>query len=431
MDLVAFVADQIAPGLPRTFTLPLPGAGAYTIRDLRRLCETHGATCIDLHATDSEGLIGLKVTVDAVPALPPLVALAMVVRDDVRGLERAIVSTLPRVDEIVVAVDGRSAPETFEIARLYADQVVTFQASDIGLDPAAWVTDGIDFARARNFGRAQVRAPWTLVIDADEVLSCASDWRPFVRALPSNVTSVELAVGDSTFQHRDPQRLALTAFRYVSAMHNRLEIKGHSARLDVAILHDPSIRPQVEADRRTAQRAVGIEGLVRAGERGDMHALFHAAKHFIGNRDERGIALAEMYRLGADPHGSGASERVWLALGVAALFEAKLDFARAEMWGVRALLDGPRVEAFVLLGDIAERTGNHYAARRWYECACAVEAETGKFAIHSEIAARFAHRDRLRGTVPEAYIDHSVVTVEDDKAAESEEAADSASKVVA
>ena len=45
------------------------------------------------------------------------------------------------------------------------------------------------------------------------------------------------------------------------------------------------------------------------------------------------------------------------------------------MWALRALLDGPRIVAFCLLGDLAEEQGDLLRARGWYEAACAITTQ--------------------------------------------------------
>ena len=396
-DLEIIVEKGVADGLPATFVVPLPSVGGYQLKDLRRLCHQHGSVRFMPYAPAGDKLEGLAVTVDS-EVEPPLLALAMLVRDDVVGLERAIISAISQIDEIVIVVDGRSVAETEQMAQAYADKVIVFEASDIELSQANWDGNKIHFANARNLGRAQVQAPWTLIVDADEILYCHVDLRALLRELPSSIGAVNLPMGTDDFLHTDGQRLALTKYRFHSPMHNQLPITGAIADvpLDVRIIQDTTLRSDVEMRRREVQRDEGIEQLAADGRKGDMSALFHAAKHYIGHRNEKGVSLTEYYRLRTEIHGAHESERVWLALSAAALYFEKKDFRRAEQWGVRGLLDGPRLEAFVMLGDIAEAEGDLNRARSWYECACAVEAQPEKFAMLDNISCRFDRRDDLR-----------------------------------
>lgn len=400
MNLETAVKKGCASGVPATFTVPLPHVGGYRLKDLRRLCHQFGAVRFEPH-TDEGQLTGLTAHVFGQDVEPPLIALDMLVRDDVVGLERAIISAIDQVDEIVVVVDGRSCPETHKIAEAYADTVVVFEAEDIKLSQEEWDNDRIHFARARNLGRERVQAPWTLVLDADEFLKCDNDFRDFVRKLDIGVGGVNISIGTADFFHRDAQRLARTQFRFFSSMHNQLPITGIEAEapLSVFIRHDISLRSEIELQRRKKQRDEGIEQLVKEGRKGDLSALFHAAKHYIGNRDDRGVSLIEYYRLRTEIHGPLAAERVWLALSAAAIYHERGDLRQAEIWAIRALVDGPRIEAFTMLGDIAEDDGDLNRARRWYECACAIEPETAKFSITEIIDQRVTRRDGLRITL--------------------------------
>jgi len=398
-EIKKIVTDAVAAGLPATFTVPLPTTGDYKLKDLRALCQEHGAVRFSPWAVDDR-LRGLTCIIDGANELP-LVALAMIVRDDTIGLERAIISCIDQVDEIVIAVDGRSNEDTQKVAAAYADTLLVFKAADIGLSDEEWAADRIHFAKARNFGREQVHAQWTLVIDADEMFATNVELRPLMRDLDPEVAAFTVAIGSSTFEQRDVQRLARTHFRYFSATHNQLPITGKIEDADVFITMDVSLRSAEERDRRTAQRNHGILELLEAGKKGDLSALFHAAKHYIGVRDEQGVALIEEYRLRTEIHGLLAAERVWLALSAAAFYHERDDLRRAEQWAVRALLDGPRLEAFSMLGDMAEEEGDLPRARAWYECACMMEPETSKFLLTSEIEQRFARRDGLRQVLQE------------------------------
>lgn len=345
-------------------------------------------------------------------------AAAFVVRDDAAGFERALLSVLPHVDEIVVAVDGRSRPETAEVARQYADTVVTFQAADIGMPDQDWADDKIHFANARNFGRERVKAPWTLVIDSDEVLvvedDAALNLRSLAASLRDDVGAVHMAMGNSEFSQRDAQRLARTEFRFFSPMHNQLPIEGDVVECPagVYIAHDVSLRPAHEQERRVQQREVGIEELVKEGKKGNIGALFHAAKHYLGHNDaDTGIPLAEQYRLRTQIHGLHSAERAWLALSCAALYQHREKFLEAEVWAIRALMEGPRIDALGMLGDLAEQMGDLNRARQWYEAACAIEGEAVKFGLEGEAERRFARRDGLRIALMRGRDDHALTRI--------------------
>ena len=87
-----------------------------------------------------------------------LLSLVMIVKNEELGLERAILSCIESVDNIVIAVDDSSSDATAEIAGMYADTLKTFKWSD-------------DFSAARNFAHAGVKTKWILFLDGHEVLA--------------------------------------------------------------------------------------------------------------------------------------------------------------------------------------------------------------------------------------------------------------------
>lgn len=311
---------------------------------------------------------------DPGPPESPTVALDTIVRSDAAGLERMLLSALPHVDEIVLGVDGRSDEETLQVARAYADQVFVFEAADIGLDEEGWKANRIHFANARNLGRSRVRAPWALVIDTDEYVADGDDLRAAVAKYPDaeHLTCCIGAAGVSI--DNDCQRIARASLRWKSSTHNQLIfVTGIAGVSALRIMEDKSLRTIEENARREAQRNAGIEDLVDGASRGDLAAMLHLAKHKAGCGDTaEAVKLTEKYRLQIEPHSILSYQRVLSALTLAFRFYYEDENAQAEVWALRALLDGPSVVAFCLLGDLAEEQGDLVRARGWYEAACAI-----------------------------------------------------------
>ena len=356
--------------------LPNPRRGGLRISDVRSALAAKGRLRISANAA--------RLFIDIDPGEPeaPVVALDTIVRSDAEGLERMLFSVLPHVDEIVLGIDGRSDEETLKVALAYADCAFVFQAEDIKMDREAWEPSEknsrgrIDFAAARNLGRAKVLSPWALVIDSDEFLRVDVDLREQLRSAPDDVDSFTVRVQMGTFEHRDPQRLVRTKYRWMFGTHNQILYPNPPLDADALIVCDTSLRDAAEQERRLVQRDVGIEELIGEAEKGNVLALFHLAKHRAGRSADiaEAIKLIEDFRLRAEPHGPLADERIWAALSVAFRFYNEDNLDEAERWGVRALLDGPSMTAFCLLGDVAESQGDLERAQAWYECACATKA---------------------------------------------------------
>jgi hypothetical protein len=326
-----------------------------------------------------------------------LVALTMIARSDERGVARAILSALDEVDEIVVGIDGRSDEITRKIAEALADRVYVFGAQDIELSEEDWQADRIHFANARNIGRAMTSCPWSLFLDSDEFIDESEPLRDRVRALDPEVGAFELTIKLDGLDHRDPQRFARTRFRFQRATHNLLTINGVVGLLATTVVHDTKLRSRSENDRRLAQRDAGMEAQLANAENGDLSALFHLAKHRLaaGNLVSA-IPLVDKYRQWTEVHGLGAEMRAWLALTVATVHVNQGEYLEAEKWAVRSLFDGPMIEAFVLLGDIAVSTGDPLRGLGWFEAACALPVQPTAYRAHVLVDTRFDRRDELR-----------------------------------
>ena len=89
--------------------------------------------------------------------LPNGISLCMIVRDEAHCIERCLAAARPHVDEIIV-VDTGSSDNTRELAEPFTDILKQF----------TWIDD---FSAARNYSLQFASQPWTLVLDADEILS--------------------------------------------------------------------------------------------------------------------------------------------------------------------------------------------------------------------------------------------------------------------
>jgi SAM-dependent methyltransferase len=86
------------------------------------------------------------------------VGLVMIVKNEEKGLEAAILSALDYVDYIKIGVDNLTTDQTYKIAERYADEVVKFDFKD-------------DFAAARNEVQDGVKTDWLLFLDGHEYIT--------------------------------------------------------------------------------------------------------------------------------------------------------------------------------------------------------------------------------------------------------------------
>lgn len=359
---------------------------------------------LELHGRLRISSTGARVFYDLDPGPPeaPLIALDVIARSDADGLKRLILSALPHVDRIVVGVDSRSDEDTLTVARALADRCWCFEAEDVGMPDEEWSADKINFAGARNANRtfiSRLRVPWCLTTDTDEYVRTApTNLRELVRAAPSDVEGFQVRV-DLGKGLLDPngQRLASTRLRWQFATHNQLVYVSTPYPADVVIVHDPSIRDETETERRKAQRDVAVDDLAVEADKGNLVAHFHLTKHRLGQGDvARGLPLLQDFRFRSEIHGELNEQRSILTLmGAIALYERD-DLVEAELWAIRALLEGPRVETFCILGDIAEDQGDIRRALDWYECACAVAPKPSEQRMARLVELRWGRRDGLR-----------------------------------
>lgn len=360
---------------PVRFVFPSPERSGPGISEIRRALVLKGRLRL---SGDAQHTFADVVPGDAEPCL---IALDTIVRSDAVGLQRMLLSVLPYVDEIVLGIDDRSDLETRAVAQAYADCVHVFHAADLNMTADAWAQDKIDFAAARNLGRARVHAPWTLVVDSDEYVRGEADLRDLVSKAVADEGAFSPLVcitnnGEPVFEHRDFQRLARTQYRWAQASHNQLVCltQVEPEHIDLFIVSDTSLRTAEMVARRNEQRNKGIQDLLVDADKGHLDALFHVAKHTAGAGDlVEAVRLCEEFRARVLPNTARVAQRQWVALALGSRFVHEENFAEANRWACRVLLDGPSAAAFCMLGDIAEHECDWARALRWYQAACAVD----------------------------------------------------------
>lgn len=305
----------------------------------------------------------------------PLITLAMIARDDFKGLTRAIISALPHVDRVVIGVDARSDTATHVVAQMWADAVVKFHAADLGMSQQDWQADKIDFAAARNFVLEQVTTDWVLTIDTDEhITEAPGDLRATLTAQPATVDAVPCTLVDEGNYLLNSQRIARSSCRWQRPTHNKLDIEQRAKQsAGLVVTQDRSLRTPEAAARRDAQRSAAILDLMDAANNDDLWAMFHVLKELINGRQmSSATRMLKRYIALTDPHSQEAEGRSYLCTAMAVTCYELQRHEDAEYWATTALRDGPRIEVFGLLGTIAEEQGRLYHALGWYqaEAAC-------------------------------------------------------------
>jgi glycosyltransferase involved in cell wall biosynthesis len=153
-----------------------------------------------------------------ITSTPPLLSVALIVRDEQAVLGECLKSLHGLADEIIV-VDTGSADASIEIARAHGAEVLELP----------WCAD---FSAARNFGLDRVRGEWVLYIDADERVRPVSRERLETRLADAGVLGLRVllhpVVGSTPYYEyrlwrNDPR------IRFRGVMHERVVDAIHRA----------------------------------------------------------------------------------------------------------------------------------------------------------------------------------------------------------
>jgi glycosyl transferase family 2 len=239
------------------------------------------------------------------------ISAAMIVRNEARGIEAALRSLIPVVDEIVL-VDTGSTDDTVAIAqRLVAQRPCRL----IRILHEPWAND---FARARNFAQDATSGAceWIVVLDGDEVLEPGDlrgvmlDASPEVNGV---VTQVVAARGDGS----SSRELALRAYRkdvgrWKYPVHNQLVGVTRHVRSTAVV----RTSYQDVLERKVARSIPMLDACYRS-DPADGHAPFFLAKTYCALQDwQSTIRWCETCRAVCPDAPQYASFWIWYAQAV-------------------------------------------------------------------------------------------------------------------
>jgi len=201
------------------------------------------------------------------------ISLVMIVKDEQKGLERAILSALPLVDRVVISVDSKSSDKTEVIAKLYADE----------LRFHAWKND---FSKARNFAQENVKSKWILFLDGHEYIE---DFGDVKEKLKSDVEGIFVTVRmESGLEFLFP-RIYRSYIKFKNAVHNVNECKTRKGSPNFVIIHDREGGQDEKAiERRNEQREKMMPEELRKElkiDRKNPRAHFHLANFCLMQKD--------------------------------------------------------------------------------------------------------------------------------------------------
>ena len=263
----AKVDARIIISVPNGDRIPDPDhKREFTVPQLRKRFSKLGK--VRFHNFDGfEGRI--MMTIDLEKKNEKNIALVMMCNNEELGLERAILSVIDFVDEIVIAVDSKSDDNTLEIAKRYADVVKELIWED-------------DFGKARNFTKEGVESKWILSLDGHEYVE---GFEGIEEALNWNadglLVKVQMEGGDSFYTNR----IFLSKLSWKFAIHNAVKCENMKKFKGLVIIHDRTGGQAPSAIiKRRKQRDEMMERLLKKelkDKRKSARALFYLARWYL------------------------------------------------------------------------------------------------------------------------------------------------------
>ena len=201
------------------------------------------------------------------PKTEKTIALVMIVKNEEKGLERAILSCKDFVSEIHIAVDKSSTDKTAVIAGKYATDLMFFDWKD-------------DFAWARNFAQERVKTDWILFIDGHEYVEKCENLKTKLQSdKDALLCTVEL---DSGAQIRSP-RIYKNGLKFEGEYHEQINNKTIELYTEFLIKHDriggQAIESQLKREKMRDELAPKIMKKQLDKNKRNVRALFHLALH--------------------------------------------------------------------------------------------------------------------------------------------------------
>jgi len=245
-------------------------------------------------------------------------ALVMVVKNEEKGLERAILSCRDFVDEIIIAVDNSSTDKTELIALKYCTALKHFDWQD-------------DFSAARNFAHEGVTSDWILFLDGHEFVE---KYPKLDEHLALNAEGLLCTIEmENGMQFRNP-RIYRKGIQFEGQVHELQKMDKVLPYTEFLIKHDRVGGQDLVASlgrnvQRNDQTFRIFSARLEKNPR-DLRALFHLGLYFEGiGQNKRAIKYFNCYLR----HSENRSER-WYVFFNRALCQLALNRCFRAFWSV-------------------------------------------------------------------------------------------------
>ena len=209
-------------------------------------------------------------------AEPEEISLVMIVKNEQKGIEKAITSVLEFVDKVIVSVDSGTIDKTKEIAEMYADEVRVHE----------WKND---FSQARNEADENVSTKWILFLDGHEYVESVGNVREKMKQDIDGIFVTVRLENNMTFLY---PRIYRNGLKFKNAVHNLVETPRKTAETGFVIVHDRDNLQDAEAsERRNKQRQEMLPAFMKkqiAENPENARAHFHLANYYMMIPDLKG-----------------------------------------------------------------------------------------------------------------------------------------------
>ena len=150
------------------------------------------------------------------------ISLIMIVKNEELGLEKAITSCRGFVKEVIISVDDASIDKTMEVAKKFADKVITHKWNG-------------DFSKARNDAQKFAKTKWVLHLDGHEYVK---DYEGLEEKLKTDATGIFIKIiMEAGFTFFYP-RIIRKEVKWQHKVHNTPKSKGNIKFDNFVIIHD-------------------------------------------------------------------------------------------------------------------------------------------------------------------------------------------------
>ena len=237
----------------------------FTVPELRKKLKPLGKVKFHVWGGFAHRIL---VTVDMGQQNEELISLVMMCKDEEKGLERAILSTLEFVDNVVVSMDNKTTDKTLEITERYADTVKKHD----------WRND---FAWARNFAQEGVKTKWILSLDGHEFVKERARIEEMLKEDVDGLMITMLMEGGDKFV---TPRVFSSKLVWNHAIHNAISCKTTKAYEDFVVEHD---RAGGQSLKSTAKRIEQVKATMESAlllelkeKKYQVRSLFYLARYY-------------------------------------------------------------------------------------------------------------------------------------------------------